>query len=1002
MLKSQHISDADLLEMINGHDDSEKSRDIGQHLHQCDDCRKKLDALTAKSAMWEKAPALLKSNRLSESDMISMGKIALDEKTLGFPRQKNDSNPNQTNSNESEEPGWQFPIDQLLDPPKHPEMIGRIGKYDIEREIGRGGMGVVLKGHDAELNRPLAIKILAPHLACNGTARKRFAQEAIAAAGVIHPNVVAVHGVNNEGKTPYIVMPYVAGWSLQSLVDQQGPLTEIEITRIALQISSGLAAAHSQGLVHRDIKPANILVEADVNRVLITDFGLARAEDDASLTRTGWLTGTPNYMSPEQTRGDRPDQRTDLFSLGSLIYFLATGRLPFRAETPFGVLSRIQKENPTPVRQVNNLISKTLADVITKLLQKDPLNRFQTSAELHEFLERHLAYLHQPDISKPPRVAGQKGRGWKRAAKPILATAAAAVLGCSALAYSGVIPSPWNNPVSHLVPVGNENEDTAESESYLNAFGLFETGKFDQAIEGFEQSAESEKFQGPANHYIGTILAKQGKDEEAKEMFKQANKHYQAGEMKEALELYQKTAAFDRYAEDSYYNVGCILAILDKPDESLKALAESIEAGFDDVQHFKTDLDLKSLHGDQRFLDLIAKVEVRDSANELLKRGLSAADDKQFKEAESLCRKSLELLPDNDHAALNLGYAIHMQGRYDDALPWFERAANSKDHAALGNYNLCCYYSLKNEKEKALDFLEKAIEADLPSNITRRFIDNDSDLNNIRNEKRFELARKHFPSLLGFDNVRRFMSHKGMFQISTGKDDGMSMSLYSPDEVAGKWEASLRDGNVELRVLRTIPDSDTAWGFSANFKPSAFTPAISAEVTEFRLEKKFGSLIFTGSFTGKIGEGTFKFSGSEDYRKTLADKGIADASDALLFRLYFSWQDETQVIANLQKLQKLGLDKKTLQVLMIDGVQSSLAKKYQNAKLPIDKHLQFVIWRVEPKLLLGYKKAGLDLETHKKYINQRIQAKLIVAYNNAGLDLKEHQHFLSSRVEPKI
>ena len=381
-----------------------------------------------------------------------------------FPRSK------QSEPSDSVDPEWQYPIDALLDPPKHPEMMGRIGDYDIECEVGRGGMGVVLKAHDSVLNRPLAIKILAPHLASHGTARKRFAQEAIAAAGVLHPNVIAVHGVNNEGRTPYMVMPFVSGPSLQTLVEQNGPLTELEIVRISKQISAGLAAAHSQGLVHRDIKPANILVEVGVNRVLITDFGLARAEDDASLTRTGWLTGTPNYMSPEQACGDRPDQRSDLFSLGSLIYFLATGRLPFRAESPLGVLRRIQNESPTPVRQVNNQVSQTLADVIDKLLQKKPQDRFQSSAELHDLLERHLAYLHQPDVSKPPMV---KPLRKKSKVLPMLGVGSGltAVLLAAGL-WSGIVPTPFAKTVPDPNGVSGPGVPSGDFRKRQNVFGL--------------------------------------------------------------------------------------------------------------------------------------------------------------------------------------------------------------------------------------------------------------------------------------------------------------------------------------------------------------------------------------------------------------------------------------------------------------------------------------------------------------------------------------------------
>ncbi|MEM9656986.1 MAG: serine/threonine-protein kinase, partial [Planctomycetota bacterium] len=329
-------------------------------------------------------------------------------------------------------------LDHVLDAPSHPEMLGRIGDYDVEREIGRGGMGVVFKAFDTELNRPLAIKTLAPRLAEHGAARQRFAREAQAAAAVLHPNVIAIYGVNVSGKTPYLVMPFVAGPSLQRLVDERGPLEEKEIVRIAMQVSAALSAAHAQGLVHRDIKPANILVEADVSRVLVTDFGLARAIEDASATRSGYFAGTPNYMSPEQARGERVDGRSDLFSLGSAMYFMATGRLPFRADSPLCVLHRIVRDEPTPVRQVNSDVSGTLADVIAKLHEKASADRFSSAGELHEVLEQYLMHLHQPDVSKLPVIRSSARRQrlpTSSASKALLFAGIAAIALLSAFAW---------------------------------------------------------------------------------------------------------------------------------------------------------------------------------------------------------------------------------------------------------------------------------------------------------------------------------------------------------------------------------------------------------------------------------------------------------------------------------------------------------------------------------------------------------------------------------------
>jgi serine/threonine protein kinase len=201
-----------------------------------------------------------------------------------------------------------MPLD-FLTSPQTPDNLGRLGHYEVQEVIGRGGMGVVLRAFDEELHRVVAIKVMSQQLATNATARKRFKREAQAAAAVTHDHIVTIHAVEEANGLPYLVMQYVAGLSLQERLDRDGPLELHEILRIGMQTASGLAAAHAQGLVHRDIKPANILLENGVERVKITDFGLARAAADAHLTQSGMVAGTPRYMSPEQAEGGRLDDR---------------------------------------------------------------------------------------------------------------------------------------------------------------------------------------------------------------------------------------------------------------------------------------------------------------------------------------------------------------------------------------------------------------------------------------------------------------------------------------------------------------------------------------------------------------------------------------------------------------------------------------------------------------------------------------------------------------------
>jgi len=268
-------------------------------------------------------------------------------------------------------------------------------------------MGVVLKAFDPSLSRIVAIKVLAPQMAVSGAARRRFFREAKAAAAVVHDHVIAIYAVDTDpgSSLPYLVMPCIAGCSLQDRIDRDGPLRNEEVLRIGMQTALGLAAAHAQGLVHRDIKPSNILLENGVERVKITDFGLARAIDDASQSHSGVVAGTPQYMSPEQAQGETADHRADLFSLGSVLYTMCAGHSPFRAKTMMGVLRRVCDESPRPLGEINPDVPAALEAVIERLHAKDPALRYQSASEIAEVLGRQLAQLQSPGGRTSRRAA---------------------------------------------------------------------------------------------------------------------------------------------------------------------------------------------------------------------------------------------------------------------------------------------------------------------------------------------------------------------------------------------------------------------------------------------------------------------------------------------------------------------------------------------------------------------------------------------------------------------
>jgi WD40 repeat protein len=416
-----------LRELLAGHLSEEQQATLADHLETCEGCRKRLEGMAG-------GDELLSGLRGQPEREESADDTALQE---AMARLK--AGPGTAETIATPSPDREFSLD-ILEPSDNPEYVGRLGVYDIIEVVGRGGMGVVLKGHDSKLNRIVAIKVLAPELAANATARKRFLREAQAAAAVTHDHVVTIHAVEESERLPgsvvrlpYLVMEFVSGRSLQERIDQTGPLELREILRIGTQTAAGLAAAHAHGLVHRDIKPANILLENHVERVKITDFGLARAVDDIGMTQTGVVAGTPQYMAPEQARGHFVDHRADLFSLGCVMYAMSTGRSPFRAESTLAVIRRICEDTPRRIQEVNPDIPEWLVRIIDKLLAKDPDTRFQSAAEVAELLGKYLAHVQQPSVVPKPVGLGTEatelfrqpakrahGRAWAIAAVLLL------------------------------------------------------------------------------------------------------------------------------------------------------------------------------------------------------------------------------------------------------------------------------------------------------------------------------------------------------------------------------------------------------------------------------------------------------------------------------------------------------------------------------------------------------------------------------------------------------
>ena len=391
-------SDNQLQRLLHSDAPTSDHEELIAHLEGCPHCQSRLWELAASDEDWKHAAGVL-----VECERASINKCNAMLETSRW--------------NDRPQAWTESMAKGLLSPPSHPEMLGRIGRYDVERLIGCGGMGVVFKAHDSELNRPVAVKLLAPYLATNGSARRRFAREARSAAGVVDDHVVPIFNVESESEPPFLVMQYIAGGSLQDRLDRDGPLDAAEVLRIGLQVAKGLAAAHAQGLIHRDVKPSNILLDEGVERAMLTDFGLARAEGDASLTRSGFHPGTPHYMSPEQIRGESIDGRSDLFGLGCVLYAACAGHPPFRAESSYAVLRRITDESPRPLREVNAGVPEWLELIVLKLLAKSADERYQSAEEVADLLGACLAHLYQPTVVSLPEPVVKLSRHFDRCEK---------------------------------------------------------------------------------------------------------------------------------------------------------------------------------------------------------------------------------------------------------------------------------------------------------------------------------------------------------------------------------------------------------------------------------------------------------------------------------------------------------------------------------------------------------------------------------------------------------
>jgi beta-lactam-binding protein with PASTA domain/predicted Ser/Thr protein kinase len=264
------------------------------------------------------------------------------------------------------------------------------GRYELHRRLGRGGMAEVFLARDQLLDRPVAVKVLFPEFATDPAFVERFRREATAAANLNHPNIVGVFDWGQADGTYFIVMEYVDGRTLSEILRAEGPLHPDRAADVGADVAAALGFAHRNGVVHRDVKPGNVLVTAS-GQVKVADFGIARAitaDTDDNLTQVGTVMGTATYFSPEQARGDAVDPRSDIYSLGCVLYELVVGRPPFAGDSPVAIAYKHVQESPVPPRQINTELPTAIEAIILKCLAKNPVNRYPTAEDLRADLRR--------------------------------------------------------------------------------------------------------------------------------------------------------------------------------------------------------------------------------------------------------------------------------------------------------------------------------------------------------------------------------------------------------------------------------------------------------------------------------------------------------------------------------------------------------------------------------------------------------------------------------------
>jgi serine/threonine protein kinase/Flp pilus assembly protein TadD len=602
-------------------------------------------------------------------------------------------------------------------------VIGRrLSHYDVLADLGAGGMGVVYRAHDTRLDRDVAIKVLPTDRPLSETARRRFQREAMAASALNHPNIITIYEVNSEDKVDFIVMEYVRGATLSSVLKKRR-LELREAIRYCIQIADALTKAHAAGIIHRDLKPGNIMVTED-ELIKVLDFGLAKFDptlatadneitdaertNQFTLTQPGAVTGTVAYMSPEQARGDRVDARSDIFSFGIVMFEMFSGHLPFMGPNSMALLHNLHFSPPRDLTQLRADVPKPLVSLISRMLEKKTENRTQTMAEVAAELRRGATGLVDGPLTWHPSEATidmtrPPGSAWGRFSKRSIWMAGSFLV---LLLLAGIAGWRW-----HRKPKSAQQAGAQESPVEGNAYDLYRRaredldhsdrdGNVDTAIKLLDRAVELDP-QSAASY------AALGEAYESKNIF---NPDQQWTKL--ASEYANKAVGLDNYLAAGHVSLGLVKM----------SAGDSAEA----EKQFRTaaDLDPKSAAPHRDLGLLYNKTGKADQSTEELKRavqldpndwktymamGLDSFQAGRFQEAASAWEMALKLEPDNVPVLRNLGAVYHSMGRDDDAVAALQHALEIKpDSDVYSNLGTVLFY--QGRYDRAVPAFEKAVD----------------------------------------------------------------------------------------------------------------------------------------------------------------------------------------------------------------------------------------------------------------------------------------------------